>query len=165
VEPRPKIKLQLSAFDKMMEVAGLLMLLGLWVFALFAYFNLPDIIPTHFNVSGKVDKYGSKTTVIILAIFCTILFIGLSILNKFPNIFNYAIKITSVNAAAQYTLATRMLRILKLSLTIVFTIVLYFIYSTSLGKMKGIAVWFLPFVFCILLIPTIYFIVKSFKAK
>jgi len=165
VETRPKIKLQLSSFDKMLEAAGLLMILILWIFTLFAYFQLPETIPTHFNISGKVDNYGSKTMLIILPVFCTVLFIGISYLNKFPHIFNYTIKITEENAVAQYTYATRMLRILKIAVAVIFTIVIYFTYSTSLGKMKGIAVWFLPFVFCILLIPTVYYIVKSFKAK
>jgi len=131
---RPKIKLQLSAFDKARETAGYLMIVILWLFTLFAYFNLPNNIPVHFNASGKPDNYGGKISILILPIVAAVVFFTITFLNKYPHVFNYATPITEENAAQQYTYGTRMLRFLKLAVAINFTLINVFTYLTAIGK-------------------------------
>src|SRR5689334_19196218 len=111
---RPKIKLKLSLADKVIEVAGFLALGFLWTLTVSNFSSLPEIIPTHFNGAGEVDDYGSKNMILILPVIATILFAGLTFLNKFPHLFNYPTEITGENAEKQYRSATRLMRCLKL---------------------------------------------------
>jgi uncharacterized membrane protein len=110
---RPKIKLKLTITDIVIEIFGWISVLLIWILTISNYNALPDVIPTHYNLSGNVDRIDEKSNILILPIIATILFAGLSILNKFPHIFNYSIKITSENALKQYSISTRIIRYLK----------------------------------------------------
>jgi uncharacterized membrane protein len=137
----------------------------MWGLAFYVFLKLPATIPTHFNGSGEVDHYGDKKTVLILPIIATAAFFGLTQLNRFPHLFNYMTKITEENAEKQYCIATRMLRVLKLLILLVFTAILLFTYLTTIGATKGLGVWFVPLTIGLFLIPAILSITKSLKAK
>ena len=113
IEIRPKIVVQLKKADYLIELLAILFLVGIWIFSVQYYWTLPEIIPTHFNIHGEVDAHGSKGTLFIMPIVYSIIFVLLSIISRKPEIYNYPVKITADNAAVQYALATRMLRILK----------------------------------------------------
>ena len=165
METRPKINVSLSPLDKILESIGKLLIIIIWGLTLFVLFKLPTIIPTHFNASGKPDGFGNKLTILILPIIATLLYFGLTKLNQHPHTFNYINSITEDNAEKQYTIATRMLRILKISLLVIFSHIILFTYLTSSGVSNGLGVWFLPFTLCIILIPVIFYIIKLNQIK
>jgi uncharacterized membrane protein len=165
MESRPKIQLTLTKLDNWLEMLGKIVLVVMWVLTIFIFKKLPDTIPIHFDAYGKANDYGSKLTLLILPILATIIFFGLTWLNKYPHIFNYATKITDANAKAQYSIATRMLRFLKLSILIIFSLIILLVYLTTIGAANGLGIWFLPLTLCLILIPTIVGISASFKKK
>ncbi len=165
METRPKIKLTLSPLDNKLELTSRLFLVVMWGLTLYTFFKLPTTIPTHFNASGQADDYGNKLTLFILPGLATIIYFGLTQLNKYPHIFNYMTKITEDNAQKQYTIVTRMLRFLKLVILIIFSLIILFTYLTATGVTNGLGFWFLPFTFGLLLIPVIISISQSFKKK
>jgi len=165
METRPKIKLILSPLDNKLELTGKIFLVVLWALTVYTFLKMPTIIPTHFNISGQADDYGNKLTLLILPLLATIIYFGLTQLNKYPHIFNYMTKITEENAQKQYTIATRMLRFLKLAILVIFSSTILFTYLTTIGVTNGLGFWFLPLTFGLLLIPTIISISQSFKKK
>ena len=165
METRPKIKLSLSPLDNKLELTSKVFLVVMWGLTLYTFLKLPTTIPTHFNASGQVDDYGNKLTLLILPILATIIYFGLTQLNKYPHIFNYMTKITEDNAQKQYTNATRMLRFLKLAILVIFSLIILFTYLTTNRATNGLGFWFLPLAVGLLLIPTIISIIQSFKSK
>jgi uncharacterized membrane protein len=165
MEIRPEIRPDLSPFDKNLELIGKLFLVLMWGLTVYTYLKLPDTIPTHFNASGKVDDFGNKMTLLILPILATLMYLGLTLLNKYPYIFNYSTKITQENAQKQYTIATRLLRILKLVILIIFSLIILIVYFTSIGITNGLSFWFLPLTIILIFIPTVISISQSFKKK
>ena len=161
MESRPRIKLTLSPLDKKLELLGKLFLVLLWSLTVFTFVKLPTTIPTHFNASGQADGYGDKLSLIILPFIATIIYFGLTALNKYPHVFNYMTEITEDNAQVQYTIATRMLRFLKLAVLIIFSFIIIFTYLTTIGVTKGLGIWFLPVTSGLILIPTIISIIQS----
>ena len=123
---RPKLKVPLSKSEIIVEGLGWILLFSMWCYILFVYNRLPDIIPTHFSFSGKADAYGSKSSIFTLPILGLIIFVLLTILNRFPHIFNYTVIITEDNALQQYKMGTRVLRYLKLIIAIIFIAIVYF---------------------------------------
>lgn len=119
---RPKIKLELTTIDKVVEILGWVSILAIWVLIVTNYTSLPDTIPIHYNSSGQTDGIGRKGTILTLPLIATALFAGLTILNKFPHIFNYPASITENNALRQYTNATRLIRYLKFIIVVIFGI-------------------------------------------
>jgi len=162
---RPKINLIPSSTDKIVEVLGWIILLVLWGYNISHYSSLPDTIPTHFNATGEADGFGSKVSIIGLPVIATLLFIGLTVLNRYPHSFNYPTAITEDNALRLYTLATRMLRYLKLVLVLVFGGIEFMTIQNATGEASGLGVWFLPLTLVLIFIPLIYFVVKSLKSN
>jgi len=112
MEARPKIKLELTTADTTIEIVGWFLIVAVWGLTITNYSNLPDTIPIHYNGAGQADGFGGKATILTLPLIATILFIGVTILNKFPHVFNYPTNITQDNAFRQYTNATRLIRYL-----------------------------------------------------
>lgn len=165
METRPQIKLTLSKLDKNLELTSKIFLVVMWGLTLYTFLKLPTTIPIHFNAAGHADNYGNKMTLLILPVLATIIYFGLTQLNKYPHIFNYMTKISEDNAEKQYTIATRMLRFLKFSILLIFSLIILFTYLTTIGVTNGLGFWFLPLTFGLLLIPTIISISQSFKKK
>ena len=162
---RPRIKLQLKQTDKILEVVGWVSVFGIWALPLINYFDLPEIIPIHFNGAGKADEFGNKTHIFILPIISTLLFIGLTTLNKHPHIFNYPNQITKENALDQYTNATRMMRVLKLVIVLLFGLIVFRKIQIVNGHADGLGAWFLPFTIGLFIILSLYFLMMSMKDK
>lgn len=164
MEERPKIKLKLSKVDKIFEIAGWLSIISLWGLTITNYANLPETIPTHYNGAGQANGFGGKETIWTLPLIATILFVGLTILNKFPHILNYPTNITLDNALRQYTNATRVIRYLKLIILVIFGLIVFKTIENANGKAEGLGIWFLPMTLGLIFLPLMYFVVKSFKA-
>ena len=158
---RPKITLIPTNADKLVELLGWLILLALWTLTITNYSSLPDTIPIHFNATGQADGFGNKVSIIALPVIASVLFIGLTVLNRYPHSFNYPSAITEDNALRLYTLATRMLRYLKLVLVLVFGGIEFMTIQNATGKTAGLGVWFLPLTLVLIFLPLIYFLIKS----
>ncbi len=164
-EERPKLKIQPSPMDQVLELLGWGILLALWVWTGTSYSNLPDPIPTHFNAAGEADGFGSKASIIGLHVIATLLYVGLTALNRFSHIFNFPTPITQDNALSQYTNATRMIRYLKLILVLVFAGISYQTIQQANGTGEGLGLWFLPLTLGLIFMPLLYFVIKSFQTK
>lgn len=161
---RPKIKLELTTIDKTFEILGWTSILTIWVLTITNYTNLPDTIPIHYNGVGQADGFGGKGNILTLPLIATILFIGLTILNKFPHFFNYPTNITADNALRQYTNATRLIRYLKFIIVIIFGLIALQTIRNVNGQTSGLGMWFLPLILGLIFIPLTYFVIKLFKA-
>lgn len=160
---RLKIKLEITTFDKTLEILGWTSILVNWVLIITNYANLPDTIPTHYNGAGQADGFGGKVSILTLPIVATQIFIGLTILNQYPHIFNYPTNITPNNALRQYTNATRMIRYLKLIIVVIFGLITFKTIQNANGSTSGFGIWFLPLVLGLIFIPLTYYVIKSFK--
>jgi uncharacterized membrane protein len=162
---RPKLQIPYTSTDKIIDIAGWICLAALWAITIFAYGNLPETIPTHFGVGGEVDDYGSKMTLFFLPVIGTLLFIGMTVLNNYPHIFNYPADITPANALSQYTNATRMIRHLKVSITFIMFVTVFMIYNASSSGSGKIGSAFLPIFIIVLVLPLAYFTIKAIRGK
>ena len=162
---RPRIQLPQTVFDRRMEQASALCLVLLWAITLISFFTLPEIIPTHFNASGQPDDHGSIYLLWILPVLGTLIWLGITKLNKYPHIFNYAVQITKENAAEQYTTATRMLRFLKLVVLLIFSHIVLSTYLSAVGITNGLGAWFLPLTTGLIFIPIIVVLIRSFRGR
>ncbi|MBS1765702.1 MAG: DUF1648 domain-containing protein [Bacteroidetes bacterium] len=160
---RPKIKLELTTIDKTFEILGWTSIIAIWVLIVVNYTNLPDTIPIHYNGAGQADGFGGKGNILTLPLIATVLFVGLTILNKFPHVFNYPTNITTDNALKQYTIATRLIRYLKFIIVVIFGLIALQRIRNVNGQTSGLGVWFLPLTLGLIFIPMTYFMIKSFK--
>jgi len=165
MEEKPKVKPEIKKADYFIEILSWVAVLFLLINTFRVYSGLPSTIPTHFNLAGEADDFGGKGTILILPLLVVIIFVGLTILIRFPYNYNYPVKITAENAIRQYANATRMLRFLKLVFVIVFSLLTTMIIQTAKGHSEGLGFWFLPFSLGMVFIPLSYFIIIAFRLK
>lgn len=162
---RLKINIKPTITDTLIEALGWLFLLAIWILTIASYTSLPDTIPIHYNGAGQVNGFGAKANILTLPFIVTILFIGLTVLNKFPHLFNYPVHITQDNALNQYTIATRLIRYLKTVITLVFGLITFKTIQNANGVANGMGAWFLPLALGLIFIPILYFGIQFFKQK
>ena len=93
------------------------------------YNNLPQTIPTHFNLQGKPDGYGDKSTLIFTTIMMTVVGIGVYFLVK------YAHKIDPKKAAGQ---SPELLKKIALSVLLFLSLIqLIIIHSSAAEHLDG----------------------------
>jgi uncharacterized membrane protein len=147
--PRPRLRLKLSSHDRVIEFLGISFLIILIAIPVFYYNQLPERIPTHFNAAGLPDGYGGRHSLFVLPATGLFMYILLTVIAAFPHIYNYPVTITPENAEVQYRLATRLMRILKTVILILFSFISWMSVKTAAGSASGLGKMYLP-VFIIL---------------
>lgn len=155
----PKIKIPLQPIDWVLNLVCLLGLMALFVLPWYYYHQLPEVIPSHFGISGDPDGYSGKKSIWTFPVLGIVTYLSMSFAVRFPNRFNYLQKITEKNAYRQYALATRMIRVLN---TLTILIFLYFVHKSiqiGLGNDTGIGTLF-PSIF---ILSILGFVMYSFS--
>ena len=84
--------------DKILEYLCRIILAGTLVF-LIAYWSwIPDQIPTHYNAAGEIDSWGGKGMIWFIVIMSWVMYLGITFVEKYPEIWNTGVKITKKNA-------------------------------------------------------------------
>lgn len=154
---KPKLKPPIGPAGVIMEELALAGLIVLILLPAFHYINLPDQVPSHFNMLGKADAFAHKSSVWILPAVGLILYFTLAILTKYPHKFNYPVKITKENAAKQYAIALLMIRSLKAIICCSFAYITYKIINAHLAENQDLHKGFVPFFTFLMLAVTGYF--------
>jgi len=160
---RPVIPdLKRSGVDVTLEVLaclGVFLLVGI---SAYYYRRLPETIPQHFKLKGEADGWGGKSILLIMPIIGVGLFTLLSVLSRFPHVFNYPWPITETNARRQYAISRQMLSAVKLVLVATFIYITWSMIGTALGSQRGLGLSFM------MVEPPILFVIIGFylfKAK
>ncbi|MGZ5285737.1 MAG: DUF1648 domain-containing protein [Flavisolibacter sp.] len=138
-----------------------MILFVLWFGIIIFFSKMPDQVPGHFNFAGKADNYINKEYIFILPILATIIYISMTILNRHPHLYNYPVKLTAQNARRLYTSAVRLIRVIKLTVVIIFSGIVYMTYNTSVAQGGGPGAWFFPLALGLILLPNIFIFWKS----
>ncbi|HMJ46959.1 MAG TPA: DUF1648 domain-containing protein [Ferruginibacter sp.] len=162
---KPHIRIIPTKTDQLLDRIAWAGLIFLWIYTFINYSRLPNTIPIHYNWNGEIDGYGSKATLLILPVIITIIIIGLTILNRYPHLFNYPQSITKENAAKEYSLATRFIRYIKLIVVYLFIFIEVEIVCDSGGNKPRFGQWNIPLIFALMMVPTIIYLYKSLKNK
>lgn len=160
---RPIIKLKWNSWDKILEGLGFLALALLLVLPFYFYPELPDRIPRHFDAAGQVTAYGGKGMIWFKPIMGLIMYAGLFLLNRVPQIFNYPSEITPENAERQYRMATRMIRTLNVIIVCTFLYTSYSTIQNALGNQEGLGIAFMPFFLISLFGVIVVYLIKALK--
>lgn len=159
-QPKPKIKIELSQTDRFLELFSVLILLGIWIMALWNFRILPETVPSHFNTSGEIDQYDNKILVFFIPAIATISTIALLILSRHPHKYNYPFDVSEQTAPKVYAFSVRMIRTLNLGMLAVFAVTELMIVRMTHGLNEKFAIWMM-LVFAILTITAFIYSVRK----
>ena len=161
---RPRLQMERTKFENICETAAGALLLSLILYMTQSWSALPAKIPTHFNLAGQADAWGDKHTILILLGVAGVLYVGLSILQQFPHVYNYAFKLTSENVRRQYLLARQLLTVIKLEVVGCLSFISWQIIQVSKGEAHGLQPWLVPILILIIFGTLAVYIVKAKRA-
>jgi hypothetical protein len=142
-----------------MEIAGLLVLLSLWIVTFLKYHELLVSMPLAEGAGSK----GARGWIFFLPILGSVSYCGMTILNKYPHVFNYPTKITPQNAEKKYRVATRLIRYLKFVLVLSFSLVAWMSSPMANISPSGLVPWFLLLFVGLIFGPLAYAIFRLFR--
>ena len=153
------MKIRMRPFDIVLNILCLILLIGIVIYLIARWSSIPDQIPGHFNLSGEVTRWDSRETLIVLPIVAWVIFIGFSILEQFPQVWNTGVRITQENMHRVYSILKSLLSTIKLLVVATFVSITIF-QSLATGLSWWVAIY--P----VLIIGTVIFsLVRLVKAR
>ncbi len=165
MENRPKISVPLTRLDWLLEALALLSILVLIFLPIYYYDVLPDKIPRHYNLQGQPDAYGGKSNLWVLALVGALLYLLLTVINRFPQAFNYPQNITPENARIQYAKAARLVRWLKVIIGIGFAFMTFRTIQVALRHQQTLGQGFFWIFTGAISLAVIYYLFQALSAK
>ena len=154
--------------DKVIEIVGWALLIVLIGFSIYAYTQMPDTIPTHFNLEGKPDDYGKKSTIFLLCGVAVGLFALFTFILKSPHHFdkyNYPVKVKPENQARLYALSARLMRVMLISIVIIFLLISVEIFLISMSKIESTGIWSVIVILLLALAPVVFYLRRALKLR
>lgn len=113
-----EVKVHRTLEGTIFEIVFVIMAIVVWGLIILMLNQAPDIIPTHFDISGKPNAYGSPMGIVIPCIIVTIAAIGLMVIAYFPRHINMPFKVTNIRQVELTIRMTRITGLIFLALTL-----------------------------------------------
>ena len=149
-----QMKIPQTTSERIADVIGIIAILFMLIYTFMKYSGLPDTVPIHFGANGEADGFGSKSTFIIWPAISIGMFIFLTILERYPQAYNYPARLNEQNAEAFYRNARKMLNYIKNIIAILFAYVTYEILNLN-GKLSPIFWILMALIFIVVIIGAI----------
>lgn len=106
---RPERTYVTGGLTRALRIAAWVPVLAAGILLLVRYPGLPETVPTHFGVGGQPDGWGPKWSIFVVFGMLTVLMVGISVLSRFPRVFNYSVAVTDENAQRVYRAGERLM--------------------------------------------------------
>lgn len=107
-----------------------------------AWPQLPAVVPMHFDLAGRPDGWGNRSTIGVLPGTSIFLYVLLTAVQRLPaHWYNYPVGITEENRARQHRLARDLVLWLKALLMGLFAHLTVLILRTAFGESAGLGPW------------------------
>lgn len=161
---RPDINLPFTLIDKILILVSTIPIIFMMIYLKIVWSDIPEIIPTHFGLSGAPDNFGSKKSLFIIIIIAVTFHILLSVLSKIPKYYNYPVSVTNNDAEALYKIGRQLMLLIDLEVSCLLSILLWENIQAALGKIYGVSEIIFPFI-GVIFFTIIYEIIKMCKVK
>lgn len=153
-----KIKLKYTKFQIALEIIAALIMIGMAAYLFLRWGDVPDKIPGHYNIAGEIDRWGDKSELIYLPVISFLLYLLITVVERFPSIWNVPVKTTDKNRDKVYGSLLNMILMMKIGMLAYFS---YLNYNGIEAKpLSPLA----PLVFLAITFgPIIYFVIKAVK--
>lgn len=162
----PISKLKKHPLDIVLEILGVIVILGCILFLVLNYQSLPDSLPRHYGSDGLPDAYSAKGIIWVLPIMGFILFMVIGLISNVPSLINLPFKPRPEQVDFHQKRYARMVRILNLVMVCIFAFLTYQSAQIGLGVQTQLPGYFKVLSLGLLFgIPLIYVIPDLVNAR
>jgi len=112
---------------QILSLTALATLLWITYAALYGPNRLTGRIPTHFGLDGQPNAWGEPKMLLMLPAVAAFLYIVMTVAGRFPNAFNYPVRVTPINRPRLERIALNMIAWLTAETVSLFAALQYFI--------------------------------------
>ena len=151
-----------TKYDIFVEVLCLILLVGTTGYLLAVWQNIPDRIVVHYNLAGHINRMADKTAPMLLFLPAIGwgLYLLVTIVGRFPRLWNTGVKVTDQNRQQVYRTLKSMMGTMKLAVVAILSILN--VYGTVVRPLPG---WFLPGALVLMLGTLFFFTARLMKAR
>lgn len=110
-----------TKFGKTMQILSVLCLTASTLFLAAGWNQIPEKVPGHYNFAGEADSMTGKGTLILIPVMNWLMYLGISALEHFPQVWNTGVEITAQNRERVYRVLYHMIVSMKLSVVLIFS--------------------------------------------
>lgn len=145
--------------DQIMNRLSLLLLLGTVIFLTAFWQCIPDKVPMHFNAAGEIDRWSSRTELLILPVISWLVYGLLTVVEQIFRTWNAGG--SGIKKQEQvHILLRHLLSTLKLLVVVIFTWI-----TVWCALALPLPVWFLPVTLVAVFGDMVYWIVRLIRAQ
>ena len=159
------IKIPLTLMGIISEIVALIGLLLPIIYMAAVWSTIPDIVPTHFGLSGQANAWGSKGSLLGLVGISIFIYILLTVTSKFPRAYNFPWPITEQNVEVQYKIGRSMVQTLKAEVLWIFAYINWISVQGALKKGMALGTAFLLVSFLLVFGTIGIYISRAFRAN
>lgn len=141
-------------------IISVLCLTATTVFLIIIWGDIPEVVPGHYNFVGEVDGTTGRTSLIILLAVGWITFIGMTVIERFPQIWNTGVTITPENRNRVYKVLRDLLSTTRLMIALIFSLTV--VQSTT---MVALPKFFFPGIIIVFFCTIVFFTVRIIRAR
>ncbi len=146
--------------DTVLETIGRIMLIGTLVYLVAGWNSFPEQIPMHYNAAGEIDRWGGKGEILVLEVVLWAVYLGISAVEKYPQIWNTGVKVTPENRERVYRTLKNLIKTLKLFTALIFA---YLIVCSTQGlSLPG---WFTPAVLILIFGDMAVWMIRLYRVR
>lgn len=135
---RPRITIPYSKLEVTCEIIAAVAVAACGVMPFIYWQQMPDVIPTHFDAGGTADGWGSKNTLLIMPVVVLLMYAGMTLLQRYPHIYNYPFALTEKNVKTMYHLSRTMMIIIKAEMAATFAILQWQTTMVATGNIQSL---------------------------
>jgi len=154
------MRVKRNKYDIIVELICLIALIGTSVYLGINWNRIPEEVPMHYNVMGDINRWGQKGELLFRFFITWIMYIGLTVIECFPGIWNTGVTVTKENKERVYRILKSMLGTIKLLTVIIFVFLMINAIMT-----KELSAWFTPVSLVLVFGSIIFSVIKVVKAK
>jgi len=159
-EKKPKV----SGLEKSVDLLYLFLIIYQFILIYLNYRDLPEIIPTHYNLQGEPDGYGGKGILFIFPVISVFLFFIFSLAKRFPQFLNVPWQLTKENLLRQIDHVQKFLMILKGILLLMLTLFCVQSIEIAKGTEQNLGL-LLPFHFLALMALIAWYFIRGYRLR
>lgn len=154
------MKTENTRADRILDLLGWILLIGTLAYLILGWSSFPDQIPMHYNGVGEIDRWGGKGEIIFIEVMMWILYLGIGVVEKYPQIWNTGVEVTVKNKEKVYRTLKYMLKTLKFLTALIFAYLI--VNSLQSAPLPG---WFTPAVMILIFGDMAFWLIRLFRIK
>ena len=132
------MQIKRNALDVIEAVVSLLCLIGIPIYLVLMWQTIPDQVPGHYGITGVVDRWGSKSELLLVPILSWVLFGLVSLVERNPKDWNTGVAVTEENQVRVYRTLKNMIAVVKMLVLVLFASL-----TVNTSLCQNLPVWFI----------------------